>query len=391
MMSRWLSEACDEFPDPESGAAITRFTTAVTNQCNIYCEQPYTTPDSKRIAIIRSANADPRIPPFDLWVADVQTLKIALIERNIASHFVGTAAWTGLIHYLSAERQLICADLATGERRVVLDQWDLPEHFAFQSVSPDQRYMVGCQATVDSRTQIIRLDMQSGEARVIFEHDEILGHLQFNPVHGREVLVQHNRGMRISDRGEVRYTENYEASTTHFFIDINGGNVRPLPVGPPHTATTTGHSNWVADTGRMAVNVHWQSGQSNVVSPLDVRCPDGNLIIAAPEDEEPTVFAAPEHRFNHLNVSRCGRYFVADSYLAGLPGPVPLVMGNLQTGKYRALVSDCRATCGGAASSHPHPYLTADNRNVIYNADPYHVPHVYAARVSDAFLASLET
>lgn len=390
MANRWLSEACDQYPDPESGAAITRFTTAVTNQCNIYCEQPYTTPDGKRIAIVRSANADPRVPPFDLWVADVQTLKIALIERNIASHFVGTAAWTGMIHYLSAEGELICADLATGERRVVLDEWELPEHFAFQSVSPDQRYMVGCECSAEFRTRIICLDMQTGEAQTVFEHGDILGHLQFNPVHGRDVLVQHNRDMRINDRGEVRYAEHYELSTTHFFIDIDGGNVRSLPVGPPHTATTTGHSNWVADTGRMAVNVHWQSGQSNVASPLDGRYPDGNLIIAAPGDARPTVFAAPEHRFNHLNVSRCGQYFVADSYPAGLPGAVPLVVGNLRTGKYRALVSDCRATGGGAAPSHPHAYLTADNRNVIYNADPYHVPHVYAARVSDEFLGSLE-
>ena len=390
MAIRWLSEACDEYGDPDSGAAITRFTTAVTNQCNIYCEQPYTTPDGRRIAIIRSANADPRLPPFDLWVADVGTLKMAVIERDITSNFVGTAAWTGMIHYLSAQRQLICADLASGERRVVLDRWDLPESFVFQSVSPDQRYMVGCQCTGDFRTQIIRLDMQSGEARVIFEDDEMLGHLQFNPVHGRDVLVQHNRGMRCNDRGEVRYAEGHQASTTHFFIDIDGGNVRPLPVGPPCTATTTGHSNWVADSGAMAVNVHWQSGRSNVVSPLDGRFPEGNLIIAAPGDEGPTVFAAPEHRFNHLNVSRCGRYFVADSYPAGLPGPVPLVVGNLETGKYRVLVSDCRATCGGAACSHPHPYLTADNGNVIYNADPYHVPHVYAARVSDEFLASLD-
>ena len=231
MATRWLSEACDQRPDAESGAPITRLTTAVTSQNNIYCEQPYTTPDGSRIGVIRSVNADPRMPPFDLWVADLHTLKMRLIERDITSHFVGTAAWTGLIYYLSADRQLVCADLATAERRVVLDDWDLPDSFGFQSVSPDQRYLVGCEHSAAFGTQIVRVDMHTADRQVIYEHDELLGHLQFHPVHGRDILVQHNRSMSLSDQGEVRHVEGYQANTTHFIIDVNGGNVRELPIG----------------------------------------------------------------------------------------------------------------------------------------------------------------
>jgi hypothetical protein len=80
---------------------------------------------------------------------------------------------------------------------------------------------------------------------------------------------------------------------------------------------------------------------------------------------------------------------VCDSYRNGLPGHIELVIGNIETGKYRTLVSDCGAQGGGPACSHPHPYLTADNRNVIYNADPYQICHVHAARVPPGFLEAL--
>jgi len=52
-------------------------------------------------------------------------------------------------------------------------------------------------------------------------------------------------------------------------------------------------------------------------------------------------------------------------------------------------VADCGATGGGPACSHPHAYFTADNRNVIYNADRHDLSHVYAARVPEGFLESL--
>ncbi len=41
-------------------------------------------------------------------------------------------------------------------------------------------------------------------------------------------------------------------------------------------------------------------------------------------------------------------------------------------------------------SGHPHPYLTADNRRVIFHGDRTGVPHVYAAHVTEEFLKSLE-
>lgn len=388
MNALWIGEACDLHHDPESGALITRLTTAVTVNTNIYCEQPFATPDGGRVAVARSENADPRMPPSDLYVADLVTLRIACLEQGIISHNFAAAAWTGLVYYLTGNGELARVSLDTREKEIVLTRWDLPLDFVLESVSPDQGYLVGVLCRADYVSQIVRIDLARRNWEVIFEHPEVLGHLQFNPVHGRDILVQLNRGMRLDHMRRVRHVQGGEEGATHFLIDRDGKNLRSLPIGPPYTASSAGHSGWLADTGRVGVAVHWSDPRH--AGPLDERYPQGNLFTVAPGEERPVVFEAPEHRFNHVNVSRCGRYFVCDSYWKGLPGPIPLVVGNFETGKYRPIVSDCGASGGAAACSHPHPYLTADNRNVIYNADPYHVPHVYAARVPEGFLESLQ-
>ncbi len=240
--------------------------------------------------------------------------------------------------------------------------------------------------------QIVRLDLQKGKQDVIFEHPEICNpHLQFNPVTGRQILVQNNRGVRMNKDGTVDYRHT-EEGTTLFVIDADGGNQRYLPVGSPVTAGATGHECFVADTGRVLFSVTWNLRDWT----HDERFPTGNILTAAPGDEKPTVFEAPEHRFNHVCASRCGEYFVADSHTGGAlfeNGEIKaasLVVGNLRTGKYRTLVEDTMTSGGGNQCNHTHPYLTADNRHVIFNADPYYGPaQVFAALIPHGFLESL--
>ena len=68
-----------------------------------------------------------------------------------------------------------------------------------------------------------------------------------------------------------------------------------------------------------------------------------------------------------------------------------IAVGNFLTGRCRALVQDTLAGSGGGEHNHVHPYLTADNRHVVFNANPYFGPtQVFAARVPDDFLSSLD-
>jgi hypothetical protein len=238
--------------------------------------------------------------------------------------------------------------------------------------------------------------LQKKKREVILEHPEICNsHLQFNPVDGEHLLVQNNRGVRLNQEGVLERYEHSAQGTTLFVIDKDGKNLQYVPVGPPVTATCTGHECFVGDTGQVLFSTGWQV-KSEYEWQHDERFPMGNLFVARPGDEKPRVIEAPEHFFNHVCASRCGRYFVADAHPApglfkdGQMQPVALVVGNLETGKHRVLVQDSQASSGGNQCTHTHPYLTADNRFVIYNADPGSVPQVFAARLPEGFLESLD-
>lgn len=409
MTVKWAGEACDRCIDPVSGSMVTQLTSTPFSNINIYCEQPYTSPDGNRIAMLRYLDVS-----FDetakLLVGDLKKLRVALIEREVAAVF--KAAWSGILHYVTAERKLCRVSLETLEKEELSVSPD-PDLFGRgHSVSPDQRFLVTSKALPETMAVIV-VDLQTGQQRTILDHPEMVNpHLQFNPVTGKDILVQLNRGSRRTGDGKVEDWVG-EQGTTHFIIDREGGNYRALPVGPPFTAGSTGHSNFVADTGKIIASTAW-----NLLDwSLDPRTPEGNLAILSPEESEPQIFKAPEHRFNHVNASRCGRYFVADSLPVAKPSrkrisatwarmrekyskglydeagqirPWCIVVGNLETGKYRTLVSNCSALGGGGQHTHPRPYLTADNRHVIFNGDSMHgSTQVFAAEVPEEFLKSL--
>jgi hypothetical protein len=241
--------------------------------------------------------------------------------------------------------------------------------------------------------QIIKLDVVKGQREVIFEHPEICNpHLQFNPVHGKQILVQNNNGVRLKKDGSLDAYHTVDCKL--FVIDADGKNQRYLPAGGEHTRSLTGHECFIADTGRVLFSAH-DVHVSEYDWRHDARHPNGNLFTATPGDEQPTLFEAPKHSFNHVSASRCGRYFLADSHTGaglfedGRCKNVALVVGDLTTGKCRILVSDTEASGGGNQCTHTHPYLTADNRYAIYNADPHGIPQVFAAKLPPGFLASL--
>lgn len=395
MSYRWQSEACDLHHDPVSGALITRLTCSAMHNINIYCEQPYTSPDGKKIAYTRGFGPDPRIPPYQLCVADIEKLKVCLVEPEVSSVMVATSAWSGIIFYLRPNNELIKLDITTLEKQIVISDFEIGKQMSFDTVSYDQRYLVGVRKNMNDEFEIIRVDLKEKSWKVIFKHQDILNHIQFNHAGTYDILVQQNRKQKIDSHGLRIGSKETEELTTHFIIDHQGNNFRQLKVGLPYTAGSTGHSGWIGDTGKIGLTVRWPAMAENEPSlrfkiEHDPLHPEGNFVIIGPNDEKPLIFPAKQHLFNHVNISKCGTYFVCDSYKNGIPGPIEIVVGNIKSKKCRTLVSNCGSQGGGAAVSHPHPYMTADNKNVIFNADPFGICHVFAARVPDDFLKSLE-
>jgi hypothetical protein len=400
MPIQWGQESCDRRKDPVSGARIVQLTSAAAISNNIYGEQPYTSPDGKRIIIARCQDFCWE-KEGSLLVHELDTLRITMVvPRAIGVRGVFTSAWSGLMYYWTPDRRLMRLSLMSLEQEEVYREEDAALTLVGGSVSPDQRYIIGQDKRLTGpgapTFQIVRLDLHKKIREVIYEDQEIANpHLQFNPITGRDILVQNNRGLRMEKDGSFVYRVT-EEGTTLFVIDVDGKNKRPLPVGPPTTPGCTGHECFVGDTGRVMFSVSWQSPDWQHML-HDPRFPEGNILTAKPGDERPSVFRAPEHFFNHVCASRCGKYFVADSFIGGGVfdaknnlRSVSLVIGNFQTGKYRTLVQDSMSSGGGNQCTHTHPYLTADNRYVIFNADPnYGIPQVYAAQIPAGFLESL--
>jgi len=246
-MRVWDSEACDRRFDPVSGAKIIQLTSSAVISINIYCEQPYCSPNGNRLAILRRAYAAPA-DPSGLWVADLKKLCVTCIEPDgVVGVF--NAAWSGLIHYSTTDGKLKRLDLMTLD----VQELELPFEPSLlgrnASVSPDQRFII-CRQILPGKNPsagIKRVDLLEMKEEIIYDEPEMVNpHMQFNPVHGRDILVQLNRGSKLAEDGTVLRTADPAKGVTHFLIDADGNNRRSLPVGPPYTAGSTGHSAHIA-------------------------------------------------------------------------------------------------------------------------------------------------
>jgi hypothetical protein len=377
-------EGADWGVDPDSGARVLRLTSMPAWSHNIYCEQPYASPDGQRVLIGRTL--DPFAQSCQLIVADLGTLGLTLVEPDAATEAVAHTSWGEWAYYQMRDGSLRRLSLLTLERQAVLPAGSLavPPKGGIQSITPDDRWLIGYEPGDGVGLRTYALDLHTGQRQVVCQGPENL-----NP-HAQADLGPRRRCLhQLIRRGET-------IAVPVLVYDLETGRAEYLPFGGEHSAESSGHMAWVGQTGRVACAMNWLREQKR----HDPRHPEGNLLIAAPGDARPTVFPAPNHGFYHVSISRCGRYFVCDDFMdfrsdamtpgSTPPGPTRIVVGNLDTGKSRVLIRDCQDYgIAGSSRFEPTPYFTADNRHVIYNGSPFGTMQVFAAQVPAGFLGSL--
>ena len=99
---------------------------------------------------------------------------------------------------------------------------------------------------------------------------------------------------------------------------------------------------------------------------------------------QPARVVAKGYRFNHVGVSRCGRFFCGDDW----QGDYKLVIGSVTSGK-TAVVCDSKTRPDRSQNTHPHGYLTPDLRWVIFNSNRGGFAHVHAASVPEEMIKDL--
>jgi len=347
----WTREDIWREKDPVSGEPlVVQITSAPVISNNIYHEQPYCTPDGERFAFIRTFYYPHKVIN-SLWVCDLKTFSIAMIEPEIQLGVVNSK-YSGIIYYGIKENdriKLIKLSLNTLDKEAVFDL-EKVQIGSLHSVSPDQRYCLAFNISKNGKYQIIRLDLKKDDWAIIRENIDIANpHLQYEPSKGNDILVQHR-----------------------YVIDNEGKNYRPLPISGP----TTGHSCWVGDTGEVIISM--------LMSPKEA-IRKGNLIMAKPGAKEAKIIAKG-YQFNHVSASKNGEYFVADAW--NIPGR-PIVIGSIKTGRYATFLNP--ETSGGTPGyTHPHAYMTGDNKWIVYNSNKTGIPQVYVARIPEEFLDSLQ-
>jgi hypothetical protein len=362
----------------ESGAEVFQLTSCPAINDHIYFELPYMDAGSRYVIFTRKHDS---VGPTTLWRADLERNRVTQISEPMDSVRGYSVSPDQRFFYCTSRLndwayQLVQVDIATLEER----RWAFAGNgFRLQSlggVTPDLRYYIQSAYLGNKRYGIVRVNMNTGAFRVIHERGQDLcnAHPQVDPGEGRDILIQHNRGAIVDEDGGIILLIG-EIGATLYVIDVKGKNLRTLPVGKPYTHPCQGHQCWIGKTGEILLTVGG--------GPRKQLAEQGNLLRLRPGDAEARVVATGLY-FDHANVSRDGRFFASD-----LAPDARIVVGSIKTGRSRVLC-ETGSSLSRPQYTHPHPYLSPDNKWVIYNSDRTGIPHVYAARIPEGLLAELD-
>jgi len=346
--------------DSESGAEIYVLGRDVRPADNIYGEQPYGDATGRRIAIRYYPLSD---RPGGINVLDLEDGSNHEILSG-GPPFPAFHAWGQWLYYpesVEDKNMLRRCNYLTLEVENVAELPPDRGKYSYGTVSPDYRYYaVGVQPAEDSPSQVHLLDLQTNQWSVLLDKPNFHAkHEQFSRDGRNRVLIQLNQ---MPDVKVVLLSE----------LEI-GGTENRFPADRPYTLRPTGHEAWIGETS----SIFFSTGSG--------RDSKGNLWIGKVGDERPTlVFEDQDKHFGHISVSRDGKYWIADTDEPG----IPIYIGSFASGRCRR-VCISRTNYDGKQWSHAHPYLTADNKWLIFGALRSIHPQVHGAKLKDRWLETL--
>ena len=347
----------------------------------IYCEVPYCSSDSRYFVYGRANHAD-KDNPTEFMVVELGSFRQHRLDAALGNRGCAITP-DGLFYYLKRTGEntadLMRVDLCKGSPKPSYRLEN--ENRAFSSggslgtVSPDHRWWLAGKPIEGEQDMygILLVDLRTGEKAVIDSDRYIFNpHPQFNPGKPRQAMIQQNRGGHVRAPGRAKRTVGPEGATL-YLLSVPDGRRTPLRVGRPDTTPITGHEAWAGKSGQIVLSV---------VPEGNFAVEKGNLLSI--REGQPARTLAGGFSFNHVGVSRCGRFFTADDWR----GTRKIVIGSVQTGR-TAVLCDSRITGVAHTNLHPHAFLTPDLKWVIFNSDRSGWPHVHAASVPDSVIREL--
>ena len=366
----WIPESIVCRPDPLCGAEVVQLTSQPVISSNIYCEQRYASVDGSRIAISRH----PFGHPAEIWVCDLNTLRVGRIGEGKA---IGANPARNAVYFIATGPdgdRLMRLDLARLET-ICLHAFGQQPAPRVAAVSPGEDWFVGGPCPVaENRYSLQKVDLASGLVQTLCEIEDIVNpHLQFDPSRDGRLLVQINRGAGAWTPSNAEKRVGTLGATLGV-VEVETGILELLPVGRPLTPLISGHECWAGTSGRLVFTTVPNATESQIHESGVYSMTPGDVAAHTVVSGQP---------FNHIAASDDGRFFIADDYYSQR-----IFVGSLEGGTCRALC-DSHTRQGAPQYSHAHPYLTPDNRHVVFNSNQSGIPQVYAASVPPDFLQSL--
>lgn len=363
-----------------NGVIVYQVTDEAADKCNIYCEYPWCPPDASRFVYVREAgDGDPNGAEF--VACDFGNWEKRVIGRGTGGC---SMANNGKFYYTrtaaDGRSELVRVDLDSLVSTLIPLPAGMPVG-ASPCVGLGERYIAYSQV-ISYRPQCFGVglaDLQTGACEIIHTDPYICNqHLQFEPGEGKLLMVQHNRGCRFTPDGKMELLVGPEGCTL-FLLEIPNGAVHRLQVGPPYTASLSGHETWLGNTGEVLASLNL---------PEDYDLGKGPVIGVRPGQPARTCCAPLQ--VNHIGIEPSGRTFCGDAY-----DPDLIVLGSPWTDRMEP-VCPARASYRRGRQrparydSHPHAYLAPDRRWVVFNSDRDGVQQIYCARIPEEMIGRLD-
>jgi len=354
----WLMKPVEV--DPDSGAEIFQLTHGEQPTDDIYGEQPYGSRKGDRIAVRHFAQGK---LPGGLSILDLTDGKLHPVLTGKV-RFPAFHAWGAYLYYQQEVDGTLVLKRCHYETLAKEDVVELPQQegrFSYGTVAPDLRYYAASVHPEKGGSKVMAVDIETGKHRTLAQRPEYhFKHEQFSMDGTNRVLIQANK---LPDVKEVHLGA----------LHVDREGIEWFPADRPHTPRPTGHEAWVGPTGRILFSTGVDKDSK------------GNIWTAGLKDASAELVSKTPTRFGHVSVSRCGRFWIGD---ATREEGIPIHIGRLGSGTHTRLVFS-RTKQSRKQWTHTHPYLTSDNRWLIFNSTRSGRPQVHGARIKEGFLDSL--
>jgi hypothetical protein len=367
----------DVFPN---GVEVWQVTDTPQTKDNIYCERSYCTPDSRFFVFQRDIEGSSPLVNHrmvEFVACEFGSWRLRVLGRGYSYGEIGPA---GTFLFLrpgaGGETELVRAQIESGRCQVLVRDSKI-RPLTGMSISSDGRQLA-YGVSISFRPQMFGvevLELATGRRRRVFQDPFICNpHEQIEPGRGEVILTQQNRGCEFTADGDVVRWLGKEGCTL-LEVRLADGQAEQLRVGPPHTASCTGHQSWIGTSGEVLLSVN---------TPFDDGKRQGNLL-AVRSGQAPRVVAGGGHHA-HVHASGCGRLFCTDR-VNRVASPIyfEVVIGSVATGRSAALfplpVPPPEIRRKFEQSSDIHPYLSPDARWVVFNDVRSGVPQICVASI----------